>query len=125
MKISKTLSDTVLLASLFLCGLAVIAEMINAQIEDNRLIRQVETSPDVRTLGKVTDSTPTENNSNRLIRLDDGTTLILDTTDDIPAGVTAVLRRTDKRHGEQQNWLCLKALSTEHTTCYRLRGDLF
>ncbi|EEU7751053.1 hypothetical protein HED96_004515 [Salmonella enterica] len=125
MKISKTLSDTVLLASLFLCGLAVIAEMINAQIEDNRLIRQVETSPDVRTLGKVTDSTPTENNSNRLIRLDDGTTLILDTTDDIPAGVTAVLRRTDKHHGEQQNWLCLKALSTEHTTCYRLKGNLF
>lgn len=125
MKISKTLSDTVLLASLFLCGLAVIAEMINAQIEDNRLIRQVEISPDVRTLGKVTDSTPTENNSNRLIRLDDGTTLMLDTTDDIQAGVTAVLRRTDKRHGEQQNWLCLKALSTEHTTCYRLRGDLF
>ncbi|EAW8032269.1 hypothetical protein S838_23015 [Salmonella enterica] len=124
MKISKTLSDTVLLASLFLCGLAVIAEMINAQIEDNRLIRQVETSPDVRTLGKVTDSTPTDN-SNRLIRLDDGTTLILDTTDDIPAGVTAVLRRTDKRHGEQQNWLCLKALSTEHTTCYRLKGNLF
>ncbi|EAP0946484.1 hypothetical protein B7802_26400 [Salmonella enterica] len=125
MKISKNLSDTVLLASLFLCGLAVIAEMINAQIEDVRLIRQVETSPDVRTLGKVTDSTPTENNSNRLIRLDDGTTLILDTTDDIPAGVTAVLRRTDKRHGEQQNWLCLKALSTEHTTCYRLKGNLF
>ncbi|EJF6007850.1 hypothetical protein M8W81_005203 [Salmonella enterica] len=125
MKISKNLSDTVLLASLFLCGLAVIAEMINAQIEDVRLIRQVETSPDVRTLGKVTDSTPTENNSNRLIRLDDGTTLILDTTDDIPAGVTAVLRRTDKRPGEQQNWLCLKALSTEHTTCYRLKGNLF
>ncbi|EHW5574651.1 hypothetical protein SK168_004130 [Salmonella enterica] len=90
-----------------------------------RIIRQVETSPDVRTLGKVTDSTPTENNSNRLIRLDDGTTLMLDTTDDIPAGVTAVLRRTDKRHGEQQNWLCLKALSTEHTTCYRLKGNLF
>ncbi|ELE9461218.1 hypothetical protein RBV54_004965 [Salmonella enterica] len=125
MKISKNLSDTVLLASLILCGLAVIAEMINAQIEDVRLIRQVETSPDVRTLGKVTDSTPTENNSNRLIRLDDGTTLILDTTDDIPAGVTAVLRRTDKRPGEQQNWLCLKALSTEHTTCYRLKGNLF
>ncbi|EBR8574320.1 hypothetical protein NAK90_004189 [Salmonella enterica] len=125
MKISKILSDTVLLASLILCGLAVIAEMINAQIEDNRLIRQVETSPDVRTLGKVTDSTPTENNSNKLIRLDDGTTLILDTTDDIPAGVTAVLRRTDKRPGEQQNWLCLKALSTEHTTCYRLKGNLF
>ncbi|EBW7255848.1 hypothetical protein DQC13_25825 [Salmonella enterica subsp. enterica serovar Gatow] len=125
MKISKILYDTVLLASLILCGLAVIAEMINAQIEDNRLIRQVETSPDVRTLGKVTDSTPTENNSNRLIRLDDGTTLILDTADDIPAGVTAVLRRTDKRHGEQQNWLCLKALSTEHTTCYRLKGNLF
>ncbi|EAT0257602.1 hypothetical protein EXO80_22105 [Salmonella enterica] len=125
MKISKILSDTVLLASLILCGLAVIAEMINAQIEDNRLIRQVETSPDVRTLGKVTDSTPTENNSNRLIRLDDGTTLILDTTDDIPTGVTAVLRRTDKRPGEQQNWLCLKALSTEHTTCYRLKGNLF
>ncbi|EAQ6365368.1 hypothetical protein DOH76_24670 [Salmonella enterica subsp. enterica serovar Oranienburg] len=125
MKISKNLSDTVLLASLFLCGLAVIAEMINAQIEDVRLIRQVETLPDVRTLGKVTDSTPTENNSNRLIRLDDGTTLILDTTDDIPAGVTAVLRRTDKRPGEQQNWLCLKALSTEHTTCYRLKGNLF
>ncbi|ELE1936502.1 hypothetical protein RDB90_005102 [Salmonella enterica] len=125
MKIGKNLSDTVLLASLFLCGLAVIAEMINALNEDVRLIRQVETSPDVRTLGKVTDSTPTENNSNRLIRLDDGTTLILDTTDDIPTGVTAVLRRTDKRPGEQQNWLCLKALSTEHTTCYRLKGNLF
>ncbi|EJG3702873.1 hypothetical protein M9289_004672 [Salmonella enterica] len=125
MKIREILSDTVLLASLLLCGLAVIAMIINALNEDNRLIRQVEISPDVRTLGKVTDSTPTENNSNRLIRLDDGTTLMLDTTDDIPAGVTAVLRRTDKRHGEQQNWLCLKALSTEHTTCYRLQGNLF
>lgn len=125
MKISKILSDTVLLASLLLGGLAVIAVMINALIEDNRLIRQVETSPDVRTLGKVTDSTPMENNSTRLIRLDDGTTLILNTTDVIPAGVTAVLRRTAKRHGEQQNWLCLKALSTENTTCYRLQGNLF
>lgn len=38
MKISKILSDTVLLASLFLCGLAVIAMMINALNEDNRLI---------------------------------------------------------------------------------------
>ncbi|EKC3540976.1 hypothetical protein OD632_005160 [Salmonella enterica] len=125
MKISKILFDTVLLALLLLGGLAVIAMMINALIEDNRLIRQVETSPDVRTLGKVTDSTPMENNSTRLIRLDDGTTLILNTTDVIPAGVTAVLRRTDKRHGGQQNWLCLKALSTEHTTCYRLQGNLF
>ncbi|ELE9461214.1 hypothetical protein RBV54_004961 [Salmonella enterica] len=125
MKISKILFDTVLLALLLLGGLAVIAVMINALNEDVRLIRQVETSPDVRTLGKVTDSTPMENNSTRLIRLDDGTTLILNTTDVIPAGVTAVLRRTDKRHGEQQNWLCLKALSTEHTTCYRLQGNLF
>ncbi|EAR6585336.1 hypothetical protein FHE25_21685 [Salmonella enterica] len=125
MNIRKILSETVLLISLILCGLAVIATIINGLIENNRLIRQVETSPDVRTLGKVTDSTPMENNSTRLIRLDDGTTLILDTTDDIPAGVTAVLRRTDKRHGEQQNWLCLKALSTEHTTCYRLQGNLF
>ncbi|ENU2132853.1 hypothetical protein ACE60T_003108 [Salmonella enterica] len=125
MNIRKILSETVLLISLFLSGLAVIATIINGLIENNRLIRQVETSPDVRTLGKVTDSTPMENNSTRLIRLDDGTTLILDTTDDIPAGVTAVLRRTDKRHGEQQNWLCLKALSTEHTTCYRLQGNLF
>lgn len=125
MKISKILTDTVLLASLFLCGLAVIAVIINALNEDGRLIRQVETSPDVRTLGKVADSTPWKNNSTRLIRLDDGTTLILDTTDIIPAGVTAVLRRTDKRPGEQQDWLCLKALSTEHTTCYRLQGNLF
>ncbi|EBD3901189.1 hypothetical protein IT804_003429 [Salmonella enterica] len=125
MNIRKILSETVLLISLILSGLAVIATIINGLIENNRLIRQVETSPDVRTLGKVTDSTPMENNSTRLIRLDDGTTLILDTTDDIPAGVTAVLRRTDKRHGEQQNWLCLKALSTEHTTCYRLQGNLF
>ncbi|HAK3333265.1 TPA: hypothetical protein H2A59_003803 [Salmonella enterica] len=50
------------------------------------------TLPDIRVIGKVTESIPVNNYTARL-RLDDGTTLILETTDAIPAGVTAVLRR--------------------------------
>ncbi|EBQ4753519.1 hypothetical protein LE36_08105 [Salmonella enterica subsp. diarizonae] len=78
------------------------------------------TLPDIRVTGKVTESIPVNSNTARL-RLDDGTTLIPETTDAIPAGVTVVLRRTDN----QKDWLCLKALSTENIKCYRLQGDLF
>ncbi|EHE6020401.1 hypothetical protein JMS36_001809 [Salmonella enterica] len=93
---------------------------LNHIIEQSRLDQAVVTLPDIRVIGKVTESIPVNSYTARL-RLDDGTTLILETTDAIPAGVTAVLRRT----ANQKDWLCLKALSTENIKCYRLQGDLF
>ncbi|ECI0840980.1 hypothetical protein AU892_28315, partial [Salmonella enterica subsp. diarizonae] len=93
---------------------------LNHIIEQSCLDLAVVTLPDIRVIGKVTESIPVNSYTARL-RLDDGTTLILETTDAIPAGVTAVLRRT----ANQKDWLCLKALSTENIKCYRLQGDLF
>ncbi|EAO8184172.1 hypothetical protein AHV57_26390 [Salmonella enterica] len=90
----------------------------------DRLAREAATLPDVRVIGKVTESEPVNDNTVRL-RLDDGTTLTLETRDVIPAGVTAVLRRTGESPRDQKDWLCLKALSTTNTKCYRLPGDLF
>ncbi|EJE9730283.1 TPA: hypothetical protein ACWV6T_004797 [Salmonella enterica subsp. enterica serovar Muenchen] len=90
----------------------------------NRLAREAATLPDVRVIGKITESEPVNDNTVRL-RLDDGTTVTLETHDVIPAGVTAVLRRTGESTRDQKDWLCLKALSTTNTKCYRLPGDLF
>jgi ribosomal protein S4E len=89
-----------------------------------RLAREAATLPDVRITGKITESVPVNGNTVRL-RLDDGTAVTLKTSDAIPAGVTAALRRTGKTPEDQKNWLCLKALSTESIKCYRLQGVLF
>lgn len=89
-----------------------------------RLAREAATLPDVRVIGKITESEPVNGNTVRL-RLDDGTTVTLETRDVIPSGVTAVLRRTGETPRDQKDWLCLKALSTTNTKCYRLPGDLF
>ncbi|EHN1697020.1 hypothetical protein KG383_004445 [Salmonella enterica subsp. enterica serovar Newport] len=93
---------------------------LNHIIEQSSLDQAVVMLPDIRVIGKVTESIPVNNYTARL-RLDDGTTLILETADAIPAGVTAVLRRT----ANQKDWLCLKALSTDNIKCYQLQGDLF
>ncbi len=102
--------------SMLITGVLILAD----DPDPYRLAREAATLPDIRVIGKVTESIPVNSYTARL-RLDDGTTLILETTDAIPAGVTAVLRRTDN----QKDWLCLKALSTENIRCYRLQGDLF
>lgn len=98
--------------------------LVFMQIEDADLAREAATLPDVRVIGKITESEPVNDNTVRL-RLDDGTTVTLETRDSIPAGVTAVLRRTGETSRNQKDWLCLKALSTTNTKCYRLPGDLF
>lgn len=98
--------------------------LVFMQIEDADLAREAATLPDVRVIGKITESEPVNDNTVRL-RLDDGTTVTLETRDSIPAGVTAVLRRTGETSRNQKDWLCLKALSTINTKCYRLPGDLF
>lgn len=98
--------------------------VVHKQLEDIDLEREAATLPDVRVIGKITESEPVNDNTVRL-RLDDGTTLTLETRDAIPAGVTAVLRRTGETSRNQKDWLCLKALSTTNTKCYRLPGDLF
>ncbi len=110
--------------SFMLCILIVLVFMQAEDAAQRRLVREVATLPDVRVIGKITESEQVNDNTVRL-RLDDGTTLTLETHDVIPAGVTAVLRRTGESPRDQKDWLCLKALSTTNTKCYRLPGDLF
>ncbi|EEB7409485.1 hypothetical protein GL503_20645 [Salmonella enterica] len=110
--------------SLMLCILIAFMFMQAEDAAQRRLAREAATLPDVRVIGKITESEPVNDNTVRL-RLDDGTTLTLETRDSIPASVTAVLRRTDETSRDQKDWLCLKALSTTNTKCYRLPGDLF
>ncbi|HAG0017786.1 TPA: hypothetical protein G8O67_005178 [Salmonella enterica] len=110
--------------SLMLCILIAFMFMQAEDATQHRLAREAATLPDVRVIGKITESEPVNDNTVRL-RLDDGTTLTLETRDSIPSGVTAVLRRTGESPRDQKDWLCLKALSTTNTKCYRLPGDLF
>ncbi|EDD6035969.1 hypothetical protein CHK60_23390 [Salmonella enterica subsp. enterica serovar Stanley] len=110
--------------SFMLCILIALVFMQAEDAAQRRLAREAATLPDVRVIGKITESEPVNDNTVRL-RLDDGTTLTLETRDVIPAGVTAVLRRTGETSRDQKDWLCLKALSTTNTKCYRLPGDLF
>lgn len=110
--------------SLMLCMLIAFMFMQAEDATQHRLAREAATLPDVRVIGKITESEPVNDNTVRL-RLDDGTTVTLETHDVIPAGVTAVLRRTGESTRDQKDWLCLKALSTTNTKCYRLPGDLF
>lgn len=110
--------------SLMLCMLIAFMFMQAEDATQHRLAREAATLPDVRVIGKITESEPVNDNTVRL-RLDDGTTVTLETHDVIPAGVTAVLRRTGESSRDQKDWLCLKALSTTNTKCYRLPGDLF
>ncbi|EAB6033348.1 hypothetical protein G3601_004821 [Salmonella enterica] len=110
--------------SMVILMLFMLFAVVFIQIEDADLAREATTLPDVRVIGKITESKPVNDNTVRL-RLDDGTTLTLDTRDAIPAGVTAVLRRTGETSRDQKDWLYLKALSTTNTKCYRLPGDLF
>ncbi|EHL5833402.1 hypothetical protein KEB97_003922 [Salmonella enterica] len=110
--------------SLMLCMLIAFMFMQAEDATQHRLAREAATLPDVRVIGKITESEPVNDNTVRL-RLDDGTTLTLEPRDSIPSGVTAVLRRTGESPRDQKDWLCLKALSTTNTKCYRLPGDLF
>ncbi|EOV0239265.1 hypothetical protein ACOIP5_005548 [Salmonella enterica] len=110
--------------SFMLCILIVLVFIQAEDAAQRRLVREVATLPDVRVIGKITESEPVNDNTVRL-RLNDGTTVTLETHDVIPAGVTAVLRRTGETSRDQKDWLCLKALSTTNTKCYRLPGDLF
>ncbi|EBH2659104.1 hypothetical protein ETH75_05715 [Salmonella enterica] len=110
--------------TLMLCILFAFMFMQIESADQLRLAQEAATLPDVRVIGKITESEPVNDNTVRL-RLDDGTTLTLETRDVIPAGVTAVLRRTGESPRDQKDWLCLKALSTTNTKCYRLPGDLF
>lgn len=79
--------------SFMLCILIALVFMQAEDAAQRRLVREAATLPDVRVIGKITESEPVNDNTVRL-RLDDGTTLTLETRDVIPAGVTAVLRRT-------------------------------
>lgn len=110
--------------TLMLCILFAFMFMQIESADQLRLAREAATLPDVRVIGKITESEPVNGNTVRL-RLDDGTTVTLETRDVIPSGVTAVLRRTGETPRDQKDWLCLKALSTTNTKCYRLPGDLF
>ncbi|EJQ8148459.1 hypothetical protein N8J30_005083 [Salmonella enterica subsp. enterica serovar Newport] len=110
--------------TLMLCILFAFMFMQIEGADQHRLAREAATLPDVRVIGKITESEQVNDNTVRL-RLDDGTTLTLETRDVIPAGVTAVLRRTGESPRDQKDWLCLKALSTTNTKCYWLPGDLF
>ncbi|EHX2188090.1 hypothetical protein K3T99_003833 [Salmonella enterica subsp. enterica serovar Kedougou] len=110
--------------TLMLCILFAFMFMQIESADQVRLAREAATLPDVRVIGKITESEPVNDNTVRL-RLDDGTTVTLETHDVIPSGVTAVLRRTGESPRDQKDWLCLKALSTTNTKCYRLPGDLF
>lgn len=110
--------------TLMLCILFAFMFMQIESADQLTLAREAATLPDVRVIGKITESEPVNDNTVRL-RLDDGTTVTLETRDVIPSGVTAVLRRTGEPPRDQKDWLCLKALSTTNTKCYRLPGDLF
>ncbi|EDJ8987802.1 TPA: hypothetical protein RU610_004474 [Salmonella enterica] len=110
--------------TLMLCILFAFIFMQIESADQLTLAREAATLPDVRVIGKITESEPVNDNTVRL-RLDDGTTVTLETRDVIPSGVTAVLRRTGETPRDQKDWLCLKALSTTNTKCYRLPGDLF
>ncbi|HEA0822801.1 TPA: hypothetical protein RU613_004554 [Salmonella enterica] len=110
--------------TLMLCILFAFIFMQIESADQLTLAREAATLPDVRVIGKITESEPVNDNTVRL-RLDDGTTVTLETRDVIPSGVTAVLRRTGEPPRDQKDWLCLKALSTTNTKCYRLPGDLF
>lgn len=110
--------------TLMLCILFAFIFMQIESADQLTLAREAATLPDVRVIGKITESEPINDNTVRL-RLDDGTTVTLETRDVIPSGVTAVLRRTGEPPRDQKDWLCLKALSTTNTKCYRLPGDLF
>ncbi|ELQ0397344.1 hypothetical protein SP747_004977 [Salmonella enterica] len=110
--------------TLMLCILFAFMFMQIESADQLRLAQEAATLPDVRVIGKITESEPVNDNTVRL-RLDDSTTVTLETRDVIPAGVTAVLRRTGESSRDQKDWLCLKALSTTNTKCYRLPGDLF